>query len=268
MINFPPNPSLGDSYTYIGIKFVYDSIGWGTNGFQLDSDNFVTLVGDQTIDGRKTFLDSATVNSPMMVGTITPLGAMHVGGDLYIDSDGVINNLQVNHHLNRVSDVVFARTTAVHALTATTASQKCFGTDVSPNGSVFLEVGTYQFYMYLTVNAMGTAVTNAAIGFVDDTAVTTGIRIITRGADAAAMPTTASWSQAPATTLSTNPAVVASATQAMVVEAQGWFTVTTAGRVIPTIQLGAAAAATVATNGLFWAERITDTTTNTKGVWS
>lgn len=279
MISFPPNPSLGDSYNFERIRFVFDSNGWTTTGqpfLYVNEDGAISFDGGLTFgDSGQSIISRSSDQAPIFQQMVNLVDSQNIGGVKHflsqINTAGnarVGGDLQVLGNLLR-NDTVFARSTSVYTLTSTTSAQKLFGPDVSANGAVTLGTGLWRFYMYATINNMSRTSGNAALSLAAGTATLSGYRVVARGADTATPPAVASFGTT-AASLSTNTpnAVAASTVGSLIVEVEGWINVSVAGTVIPQIALTTAAAAQVADNSIFYAERIGDNTTNTKGTWS
>lgn len=288
MISFPPNPSLGDSYNFERIRFVFDSNGWTTTGQPF---LYVNEQGAISFDGGLTFGDSGQsiisrdsdrapifqqmvnlVDSQNIAGVkhftdqLNTADAVRIGGGLQVLGAA---GLQITGFLTRGGDTVFARSYATHNLTSTTSFQKLFGTDVSANGKVVLGIGLWRFYICASINGMSATSGNAAISLTAETATVVGYRIVVRGADTASSPADASFGSSTGVLTTPTPnSVVATISQSLVVEVEGWINVTVGGTVIPQIALTTAAAASVTPNSIFYAERVAGNSTNIKGSWT
>lgn len=160
---------------------------------------------------------------------------------------------------------VFARQAAQRTLINDTSMQKIF--DVSANGAVTLSVGLWRIEAYLHLLSMSATSGNAAFSLVAGTAVLAAVGMQAVGVDAS--PTTVNTMYGIYTiTLATAASMVAPGTSTgMGVRIQGLVRVTTAGTVIPSVQLVTAAAATVEAGTMFHARRIGDDNA-TLGTWT
>lgn len=155
---------------------------------------------------------------------------------------------------------------ANYTLTSSTAVQKLFNS--STNGTLTLPTGVYEFEMLLYITSMSATSGNATISFSSGgTAVFDRILQSTFGADTTTPLVPVAQQGSLSNTAGILPAV-ASNGQGLSATIRGVFRVTTAGTIIPSIQLTTAAAAIVQTGSYFKCNKLGETTESFVGAWT
>ncbi len=153
------------------------------------------------------------------------------------------------------------RADATRNLTSATTLQALFNNPT--NGRLTLPVGTYRFEAMIYLTAMSATSGNALFDVLGAGTATTGAFLWSAtGIDATGPTTAAAQTGSFAITKASVASIALAATgTALAVRIEGMFEVTTAGTIIPSVQLVTAAAATVAVGTYLWAERISSSTT-------
>lgn len=159
------------------------------------------------------------------------------------------------------------RLSANYTLTNTTAEQQLFNS--TTNGRLTLELGTYDFRCSLGVNAMSATSGNASFDILGaGTAVLGTVHYRVVGHDAAAITTIAALSGSQNSAGQTAASMVTAATGvALQADIHGNFVISTAGTIVPSIDLVTAAAAVVVAGSYCRFTRIGDTTVSNVGQW-
>ncbi len=156
---------------------------------------------------------------------------------------------------------------AAYTLTSTTAMQKLF--NIGTNGALTLEKGLYQYSAIFNISSMSITSGNANFDVLGaGTAVLARPRIFTVGKETTG--SVGALSGVGGALTATTTGVVTAATAATVnFTVDGFFEVTTAGTIIPSIGLATAAAASVSASSSFFIRQVSAKTGMTSvGPWS
>jgi hypothetical protein len=255
---------------------------WG-----LDTDTKQMKIGDgvtawNSLPGGPRFassiLDTPTINAPtfgagsataaskpkLTSGTnlTTPeAGALEYDGSVFYQTP----NTTIGRGLAPIH--AFLRQDAAYTLTSNTSVQKLF--NASANGRINLPIGTYRFNCLYYLTAMSATSGNSSFSLAVSGAVIGGVQQFAVGHDAAAATVAASSGVGIVTAAfpASQHTAGTGVTQSSFVT--GSFEVTTAGFVIPSVQLVTAAAASVNIGSFFEVWQISGATNlTTIGAWS
>ncbi len=156
---------------------------------------------------------------------------------------------------------------AAYTLTSTTAMQKLF--NIGTNGALTLEKGLYRYSAIFNISAMSITSGNANFDVLGaGTAVLARPRLFTVGKESTGV--VGALSGVGGALTATTTGVVTAATSGTVnFTVDGFFEVTTAGTIIPSIGLATAAAASVSASSSFFIQQVSAKTGMTSvGPWS
>jgi hypothetical protein len=166
------------------------------------------------------------------------------------------------------STIYYGHLQADYTLTSTTAAQKLF--NWSTNGALTLPTGIYRFRAMIYLTTMSATSGNAAFGIRGaGTATIARVLYHVTGFDNSS-PLNAGARGGSAAIASASPAsmVTAGTGTGLVALIEGFFDVTAAGTIIPSIALVTAAAAVVKAGSFFECERVGDTATGASSGWT
>lgn len=161
------------------------------------------------------------------------------------------------------------RLDATFTLTSNTNAQKIFNTPT--NGTVTLPVGSYTFDAFICVDTMSATSGNAAFSLAGTAvlgSILQGVIGIDGAKATAGAAASASWSGTAAVPAAATSAVLAGTATEMMVFWRGSFKITTAGTIIPSIQLITANAAVVRAGSWFTIRRLGAQTATSFGPWT
>lgn len=165
-----------------------------------------------------------------------------------------------------IDDEYYGVLQSAYTLTSTTTRQKLF--NWSANGALTLPAGTYRFDCGFTLTGMSATSGNAAFAILGaGTASITTVRYYGYAADSNTLPISADLVSANVENSSVSSATATTST-ALLAHFFGVFDVGSAGTIIPSVSLGAAAAASVNAGSFFICRKMGPTATAAVGPWS
>lgn len=215
--------------------------------------SIVMYIADSTIDYQRFRAASFNANAPLANGTADP------------GSSGFAARYD---HVHPSLDYWIAQN-ATYTLTSTTASQKLF--NATTNGTLTLPIGTYEYEAVLHLTGMSATTGNLAFNILGaGTATISSALSHVVGIDAAAGGAGAAQGGSYWTGTTSSANLITSTVQtAMGASIRGWFRVSVAGTIIPSVALTTAAAAVVQTNTyMLVSQRATTSTAIEFGAWT